>query len=65
MPELPNSLFGIAGSELQIMSEMLDLTMVCRRVGKSATLAERRSYEVCSAAKSKEKSRKRILGEWI
>jgi hypothetical protein len=50
---------------LQIMSEMLDLTMVCRRVGKSATLAERRSNEVCSAAKSKEKSRKRILGEWI
>jgi len=35
------------------------------RVGKSATLAERRSNEVCSAAKSKEKSRERILGEWI
>lgn len=35
------------------------------RVGKSATLAERRSNEVCSATKSKEKSRERILGEWI
>jgi len=65
MPELPNSLFGIAGSELQIMSEMLDLTMVCRRVGKVLLSPNGVATKFALPQSSKEKSRKRILGEWI